>query len=77
MINNNFSITSRPTNTAINFIKETQEKFSESAKKIASGDVNIVEEVLNNNKYYQQVNAASKVIETENKTIGVFLDVFV
>lgn len=77
MINTNISTTSSPTNTAINFIKDTQEKMSESAKKIASGDVNVVEQVLQNKQYAQQVNAVSKIIETENKTIGVFVDILV
>lgn len=77
MINTNISTTKSPTNSAINFIKDTQEKMSESAKKIASGDVNVVEQVLQNEKYTQQVNAVSKTIETENKTIGVLLDIYV
>ncbi len=39
--------------------------MNEAAQKIAEGDVNVVEQVLQNERYSQQVQAASKIIEAE------------
>lgn len=75
MINLNYNYNASPTNTALNSISDAQVKLTESAKKIATGDVNVVEQLLQNKQYTQQVQAASKVIDTENKTLGTLIDV--
>lgn len=74
MIINNIATMRNQTNNAVNFIKDTQEKMTDAAKKIATGDVNVTEQIIQNKNYTQQVNAASKIIEVENKTIGVLID---
>lgn len=75
MINLNYNYSASPTTSALNSIADAQVKLTESAKKIASGDVNVVEQLLQNKQYTQQVQAASKVIDAENKTIGTLIDV--
>lgn len=77
MINLNYNYSSNSTNTALNSILDAQSKLTESAKKIASGDVNVVEQLLQNKQYTQQVQAASKVIDAETTTFGTLIDVMV
>ncbi len=74
MINSNYNLIGNPTSIALESINNAKVKMNEAAKKIAEGDVNVVEQVLQNERYSQQVQAASKIIEAEQKTIGSIID---
>lgn len=77
MINLNYNLNSPYAMNPINAINDTMAKMNDAAQKIANGDVDVVEQVLQNEKYSQEVQAISKVIDTENKTIGKFIDILV
>jgi hypothetical protein len=74
MINSNYNLMGNPTSIAIESINNAKVKMNEAAQKVAEGDVNVVEQVLQNERYSQQVQAASKIIEAEQKTIGSIID---
>lgn len=74
MINSNYNLMVNPTSIAVESINNAKVKMNEAAQKIAKGDVNVVEQVLQNERYSQQVQAASKIIEAEQKTIGSIID---
>jgi len=74
MINSNYNLMGNPTSIAVESINNAKVKMNEAAQKIAEGDVNVVEQVLQNERYSQQVQAASKIIEAEQKTIGSIID---
>jgi flagellar hook-associated protein FlgK len=74
MINSNYSY-GNATRSALNSIADAQSKLTDSVQKIASGDVNIVEQLLQNKQYTQQVQAASKVIESENDMFKTLIDI--
>ncbi len=74
MINSNYNLMGKPTSIAVESINNAKVKMNEAAQKIAEGYVNVVEQVLQNERYSQQVQAASKIIEAEQKTIGSIID---
>lgn len=74
MINSNYNLMGNSTSIAVESINNAKVKMNEAAQKIAEGDVNVVEQVLQNERYSQQVQAASKIIEAEQKTIGSIID---
>lgn len=74
MINSNYNLMGKSTSIAVESINNAKVKMNEAVQKIAEGDVNVVEQVLQNERYSQQVQAASKIIEAEQKTIGSIID---